>query len=380
MDGEVASRKDLIVMKLLHYFITVKNYSPIILEGAQDEIWLENLDSEYQIIRIVSNYLHNDEQLSFDQFRTKKISNKISKKVFSYHMNILNIYTDLGDNVHLEGGPRMDVVSLYEDKDILSNNLLITKFPDMKEKLTYNEEGIELFIKITDDINKKNNIDAKHADEVFSKKEPIITYLLILINVICFFLPILMGNNENFLDDYCLHGETIRSSHEYYRLLTCGFLHGDIFHLLFNMYALYILGSQVESYLGRWKYFLIYFISMLLGSLMSITLNTSPSIGASGAVFGLMGSLLAFGYHYRIYLGTVLRSQIIPLIVFNLFLGFVTTGIDNFAHIGGLIGGILATMALGVKYKDNKLERINGCIILILFSAFITYMGLFMPR
>ena len=73
MDEASVSRKDLIVMKLLHYFITVKNYSPIILQGAEDEIWLENLDSEYQIIRIVSNYLHNDEQLSFDQFKAKKI-------------------------------------------------------------------------------------------------------------------------------------------------------------------------------------------------------------------------------------------------------------------------------------------------------------------
>ena len=70
--NETINRKDLIVMKLLHYFITKRNYSPIILQGAEDEIWLENLDSDYKIVRIVSNYIHNDEQLDFDLFKTKK--------------------------------------------------------------------------------------------------------------------------------------------------------------------------------------------------------------------------------------------------------------------------------------------------------------------
>ena len=84
--NETINRKDLIVMKLLHYFITKRNYSPIILQGAEDEIWLENLDSDYKIVRIVSNYIHNDEQLDFDLFKTKKITDKIKKKniFFSY--------------------------------------------------------------------------------------------------------------------------------------------------------------------------------------------------------------------------------------------------------------------------------------------------------
>ena len=81
--NETINRKDLIVMKLLHYFITKRNYSPIILQGAEDEIWLENLDSDYKIVRIVSNYIHNDEQLDFDLFKTKKITDKIKKKTFS---------------------------------------------------------------------------------------------------------------------------------------------------------------------------------------------------------------------------------------------------------------------------------------------------------
>ena len=90
-----------------------------------------------------------------------------------------------------------------------------------------------------------------------------------------------------------------------------------------------------------------------------------------------MGSLLYFGYHYRVYLGSVIKSQILPIIVIELVLGLVAGGrIDNFAHIGGLIGGVLMTMALGVKYKSTKSEKINGWIVsilLILFLLFIAY-------
>jgi len=83
MEEIIINKNDEIVMKLLHYFITEVGYSPIILHGAKDEIWLEKLDGNYQIVRIVSNYIHNKEQLDFDLYRTKQITKKIKKKTFS---------------------------------------------------------------------------------------------------------------------------------------------------------------------------------------------------------------------------------------------------------------------------------------------------------
>ena len=97
-------------------------------------------------------------------------------------------------------------------------------------------------------------------------------------------------------------------------------------------------------------------------------------IGASGAIFGLLGAMLYFGYHYRVYLGEVLKTQIIPLIIINLVIGFTFSGIDNYGHIGGLIGGALATMALGVKHKSTTSERINGTIITIIIFVFLYYL------
>ena len=161
---------------------------------------------------------------------------------------------------------------------------------------------------------------------------------------------------------------------EFYRLITCAFLHGSVLHVFVNMYSLWIIGSQVETYIGKVKYLIIYILSAIMGSLFSIVFfENSISVGASGAIFGLMGSLLYFGYHYRLYLSNALRNQIIPIIILNLLLGFMISGIDNAAHIGGLIGGYLATMIVGLKYKSTKRETINGIIVYVVLAIFLLY-------
>lgn len=102
--------------------------------------------------------------------------------------------------------------------------------------------------------------------------------------------------------------------------------------------------------------------------------HSGISAGASGAIFGLLGAIAYFGYHYRLYLGNVVRTQIIPIIILNLLLGFLTPGIDNAGHIGGLIGGIFISMICGLKYKGNKRERINGIVLTGIFIAFIAFL------
>ena len=99
MESEIMQdNKNVIVMKLLHYFITEKNYNPIILQGVENEIWLENLNEDYKVVRIVSGYIHNDEQFDFDKFKTKRILKKIRKKTLSLKMNVISIFLNLGGN------------------------------------------------------------------------------------------------------------------------------------------------------------------------------------------------------------------------------------------------------------------------------------------
>lgn len=367
--------KNVMVMKLLHYFITEKNYNPIILQGAENEIWLENMDEDYKIVRIVSNYIHNDEQFSFDIFKTKRIVKKIKKKTFSFSMNTFSFFLDLGDNVNLTSSKDLECIKVRDEKDIEKSDLIKTLFPDLSKKLSYSEEGFQLFMKITNDINEHNKEDAKKVDEVFKIKYPIVTYILIAINTLLFFIPYLTGTYVELINNFCIYPASIRLG-EYYRLITGTFLHANIIHLAFNCYALYVIGTQLESYLGKFKYLVVYLFSGLCGALLSMTfLKDSASIGASGAIFGLMGALLYFGYYYRVYLGTALKSQIIPLVLFNLFLGFMLSNVDVAGHIGGLIGGYLITMGVGLKYKSSSFEKVNGIIVSLLYLAFLIAMA-----
>lgn len=368
--------KNVIVMKLLHYFITEKNYNPIILQGAENEIWLENMDEYYKIVRIVSNYIHNDEQFRFDMFKTKRIVKKIQKKTFSLHINTLSFFLDLGDNVNLSSSKDLENVNVQDEDDITSSDVVKDYYPDLSKKLVFNEDGVQLFMKISDDISKHNKVDAEHIESVFKMKYPIVTYLLIALNVILYIIPVLTNSYDTIINNFCVYGPLIKAG-QYYRIITGAFLHGGILHLAFNCYALYVIGSQLESYLGKVRYLIIYLFSAVTASLFSMIFNSNPSIGASGAIFGLMGALVYFGYHYRVYLGNVLKSQIIPLILFNLLIGALSTGIDNFAHIGGLIGGLLITSALGIKYKSSTSQMINGWILSAIYLGFIIFMAFF---
>ena len=246
---------------------------------------------------------------------------------------------------------------------------------------------MELFIKLTNDINKKNFDESKKAEEVFAKKTPYVTYIMMGICVVLYLLTSLVGGNfieqnPNVLHDYgaLVNFNMMNNSYlELIRLVSSVFLHAGILHLLCNMYSLYIIGPQLESFFGKTKFIIIYIVSGIVGNLLSLAFlqDNVVSVGASGAIFGLLGALLYFGYHYRVYLSGVIKSQIIPLIILNLGIGFVASGINNFAHIGGLIGGVLISMAVGVKYKSNKFDIVNGIIMSLIFIGFLVYMIFF---
>ena len=183
--------------------------------------------------------------------------------------------------------------------------------------------------------------------------------------------------NDNLINNFGVLGSAIRKG-QYFRILTGAFLHVDFIHLISNSYALYVVGSQIETFYGKRRMAIIYLFSAITGSLLSIVMHDTTSVGASGAIFGLMGSLLYFGYYYRVYFGSVIVNRVLPVILVNLLIGFSIPGIDNFGHIGGLIGGILISMAVGVKGDDEHNNHIHGTILSLIFLGFLIYLGIFM--
>lgn len=376
MEDIVFKSDDLVVMSLINYFITEKNYNPMIIHGLNDEIWLENLNEDYKIVRIVSHHIHNKEQLDFDKFKLSRIVKQVKKKTLSFKVKVLSIYTDLEDDKILSN----DDIYINKEEDI-NNPKLTNVFPNIVEKTKVDENGLEYFIKVTDNINQKNESKSKIAEKIFSFKKPIVTYSLIFICILVFILMYVLGNGST--DNYTLlvfgaNVDTLTKNGDYYRLFTSMFLHIGILHLLCNMYSLYIIGKEVENVFGKVKYLIIYLLSGIAGSILSLAFNHNTiCAGASGAIFGLLGALLYFGYYYRTYLGATLTRSIIPVIVLNLIIGFSSSGIDNAAHIGGLVGGILIAMAVGVPDKSNNNNKINGIVLSLIYFIFIIYLSFF---
>lgn len=373
------NERDLISMKLLHYFITKKNYTPIIVQGVENEIWLENLEDEYKVIRIVNNYIHNNEQLDFDVFKTKRMVKKIKKKTFTLKIKTLSILTDVGENVDRgRTFDDVDVIYYENEKELMNNKYIKEAFPDIKNNMEYTEDGFQLFLKITEDINNKNRNDAMETDRILEPKKPVVTIVILAILALVFLYSLINKQTvvcnyyltEKIICDFSVNREMIQAGY-IYRLLTGAFVHTDLLHFICNAYALYMIGSMVEGYFGKKKFIVIYLVSALAGSLLSIAMFDGNSIGASGAIFGLLGSLVYFGYHYRVYFGNVILVRIIPVILLNLAIGFSSEMIDNFAHIGGLIGGFLISKALGVNSRDKKSDKINGIILTVMYFVFL---------
>ena len=386
MPSIIIRKNEQIMMSLVHYFVTKENYSPINVQGVKDEIWLENLDGPYRVIRISCNKVINEEQYKFDLFKVQHIIKQIKKKTLSWKMNALNICLDLDKKIEPGLFNHIETININSINDIKKNENLKEMFPDIENNLIDTKDGLDLIINVTHDINEKTYKDNKLFEKVFSPKKIIMTKLIVLLCVIMYIISGVMNVSGGFFSIspttlVYLGGNIIGGVQnlELWRLITAAFLHVNIMHLLVNMYSLIIIGSQVETFIGRFKFVFIYIISAIVGNLLSLVFSEANivSVGASGAIFGLMGALLYFGYHYRLYLSEAIKTQIIPVIVLNLLLGFMVSGVDNAAHIGGLIGGYLASMAIGIENKSKIRDKTNGWIVLILLIIFLSYIVFF---
>jgi membrane associated rhomboid family serine protease len=178
-------------------------------------------------------------------------------------------------------------------------------------------------------------------------RDPHLTYLLMAVNIGLFAITNprpLSGSSINQLGaDLALTRSGVANG-EYYRLVTSEFIHFGVLHIAFNMYALYLLGSALERYVGTLRFGIIYGISALTASLGALILTPHGlTAGASGAIFGLMGAMLVLERHRGVAL---LGGSIGGLLVINLLITFGVAGISIGGHIGGLIGGIVTGVVL----------------------------------
>ena len=206
-------------------------------------------------------------------------------------------------------------------------------------------------------------------------KPPYVTYTILTINIIVWLIMTVFGfifglDRSLQLLIFGAKVNKLIAAGQYWRLFTPMFLHVGIMHLFFNSYALYVYGPVVEKLFGKFKFTIIYILSGAMGSLLSYVFSPSNAAGASGAIFGLMGALLYFRKTKKNVYEQVFGAGLFIVIVINLFYGFIEPGIDNWGHIGGLLGGLLAARGLGL-YKENEFNMKKLFIWLIIVLIFI---------
>lgn len=202
---------------------------------------------------------------------------------------------------------------------------------------------------------------------VIRQSPPYVTRFMLAANVVVFVITVIYGyltygtingsEDPRVLFFFGAKINQLVAAGEVWRLFTAMFLHNGVLHLLFNLYAINALGPLVESYFGHYRFAAIYLIGGLFGSLASYAFSPAPSVGASGAVFALAGSITVYFIKYRENYGArgrAILNNMFLVIVINLVFGLSQSGIDNWGHMGGLVGGALVTYGVLPQYQHPK--------------------------
>jgi membrane associated rhomboid family serine protease len=209
----------------------------------------------------------------------------------------------------------------------------------------------------------------------------IVTKALIAVNVVVYLITVVQGGGlsapgGSLFQNWALYGPLVAQG-DWWRLMTAAFLHASVLHIAFNMLALWWLGRPVEEYLGPVRYIALYLVSGLAGSAGALLLSpTAVTVGASGAIFGIMGALLILEWQATGSFGGNAAS----LIAINLVISFAVPGISIGGHIGGLIGGILATLAFArwgrghAAYGKLGVTGAIGLLAVAVVSVLISYL------
>lgn len=192
------------------------------------------------------------------------------------------------------------------------------------------------------------------------RQQPIVSGALVIVNVIVFIVCMFTGNRLYELGE--LGHVSVLVNGEYGRIIWSMFLHANTNHLFSNMIILFFLGAMVEKEIGHIRYAVLYFLSGIGGGLMSLlfkamTNNTAVSVGASGAVFGLDGVLLAMVLLWNERLPNVTPARVVLMIVLSLYSGFSGGNVDNAAHVGGLLVGFLGGCVVCI-FQRRKRSRV----------------------
>ncbi|SHJ85720.1 Tetratricopeptide repeat-containing protein [Geosporobacter subterraneus DSM 17957] len=337
--------------------------------------------------RFLSSSLDYQKSILHNLYSEIKMKNRFSK-LFFYHIILLDrdysqyeldqleqLYVWVrNENIHLNlmfypisSGQVFTLFSNFEDSEHIAA-ALSAYMPTLPHDAAEPVDLLEI---------ERNTRKSKGYD--LGQKRFYLTNVLIAINLLYWFYMSVKGSTTDIyhLIEYGAKYNPLIANGEYYRLVSSMFIHIGLPHLLLNTYALNILGRDVELIYGSIKFLIIYLIAGIFGSLGSFLFSSALSAGASGAIFGLMGAYLYFGLRKPAIFSARYGMNLVTLLIINIVFGLVNANIDNFAHMGGLIGGFSACWALGFhKEKPFTRRRILLQLVIISFIVISLLMGI----
>ena len=204
---------------------------------------------------------------------------------------------------------------------------------------------------------------------------PVVTRTLIALNLLVFFAETASGGQlgggggGTVYDKGFLYGPYVAQQHEYWRLLSSGFLHAGLLHIVFNMVFLYIMGPMLEPAIGRVNFAAVYFTSLLAGAFGALLFQPDvPTIGASGACFGILGALIVVAYYRGI---SIWQSGLGVTLLINIVFSLSFSGISIGGHLGGALGGAAAgwmIVQLGER-RRMPAAALAGCALIAVISV-----------
>ncbi|MCG1313351.1 rhomboid family intramembrane serine protease [Staphylococcus epidermidis] len=332
--------------KALYYWIRYLNYNVIYRDKEDDEIWLSH-KRKHSIV-VFRKDVTSTQEIRFDKSKIMERPEEIQQFI-GYIPESYEFY-------------------YFTDKELSKENLNEEKPIKLKFKIISNEQSLNslpinfLLLKmLINNEDKRTYLHYKRkvltqnlVDKHMQRFTPI-TYTLILINIVIWLCMILYLNR--FSDVKLLevgglvHFNVVHG--EWYRLISSMFLHFNFEHILMNMLSLFIFGKIVESIIGSWRMLIIYIISGLYGNFVSLSFNTTTiSVGASGAIFGLIGSIFVIMYLSKNFNKKMIDQLLIALVVLIVFSLFMSN-INIMAHLGGFISGVLITL-IGYYFKTQR--------------------------
>ena len=332
--------------KALYYWIRYLNYNVIYRDKEDDEIWVSH-KRKHSIV-VFRKDVTSTQEIRFDKSKIMERPEEIQQFI-GYIPESYEFY-------------------YFTDKELSKENLNEEKPIKLKFKIISNEQSLNslpinfLLLKmLINNEDKRTYLHYKRkvltqnlVDKHMQRFTPI-TYTLILINIVIWLCMILYLNR--FSDVKLLevgglvHFNVVHG--EWYRLISSMFLHFNFEHILMNMLSLFIFGKIVESIIGSWRMLIIYIISGLYGNFVSLSFNTTTiSVGASGTIFGLIGSIFVIMYLSKNFNKKMIGQLLIALVVLIVFSLFMSN-INIMAHLGGFISGVLITL-IGYYFKTQR--------------------------